>query len=73
MGRGKIWRVMYNLCQDQVTTINAKYELTNEIEIENGIRQVKALLGSESGILVDEVEVELRAEGLRKKYRHLMI
>ena len=64
---------MYNLCQNQVTTINTKYGLTDEIEIENGIRQGKVLSGTDFGALVDEVEVELRAEGLGIKYEHLMI
>ena len=71
--RGKIWRIMYNLCQDQVTTINTKYGPANEIELENGIRQGKVLSGPEFGALVDEVEVELRAEGLGIKYGHLII
>ena len=71
--RGKIWRVMYNLCQDQVATINTKYGPTSEIEIENGIRQGKVLSGPEFGVLVDDVEVELRTEGLGIKYGHLMI
>ena len=39
--RGKIWRVMYNLCQDQVTKINTKFGPANKIEIETGIRQEK--------------------------------
>ena len=71
--RGKIQKLMYNLCQDQVTTINTKYGPTNEIKLENGIRQGKVLSGPEFGVLVDEVEVELRAEGLGIKYEHLMI
>ena len=41
--RGKIWRVMYNLCQDQVTKMNTKYGPANKIEIETGIRQEKVL------------------------------
>ena len=64
---------MYNLCQDQVATINTKYGPTSEIEIENGIRQGKVLSGPEFGVLVDDVEVELRTEGLGIKYGHLMI
>ena len=71
--RGKIWRVMYNLCQVQVTTTNTKNGPTNKIEIENGIRQGKVLSGREFGILVDAVEVELRAKGFGIKYGHLMI
>ena len=60
--RGKIWRVMYDLCQGQVTTINTKCGSGNKIEIGNGIRQGKVLSGPEFGALVDKVEVELRAE-----------
>ena len=71
--RGKIWRVMYNLCQDQFTTINTKFGPTNEIEIENGIRQGKVLSGPEFRVLVDKVEVELRVGGLGINYGHLMI
>ena len=69
----KIWRIMYNLCQDQVTTINTKYGPANEIELENGISQGKVLSGPEFGELVNEVGVELRAEGLGIKFGHLMI
>ena len=72
-GRGDIWRIMWNLCQDQVTTINTKYGPTNEINLENGIRQGKVLSRPEFGELVDEVEVELRVEGLGIKHEHLMI
>ena len=53
---------MYNLCQDQVATINTKYGPTNQIEKENGIKQEKVLSGPDFGALVDEMEVELRAE-----------
>ena len=71
--RSKTWRVMCNFCQDQIITINTKYGPTNEIEIENGIRKGKVLSGPEFGGLIDEVEIELRAEGLDIKYGHLMI
>ena len=71
--RGKIQKLMYNLCQDQVIAINMKYGPTNEIETENGIRQGKLLSGPEFRALVDEVEVELRAERLVIKYGHRMI
>ena len=55
---------MYNLCQDQVTTINTKYGSANEIELENGIRQGKVLSGPEFGELVNEVGVELELKNL---------
>ena len=71
--RSKTWRVMYNFCQDRIITINTKYGPTNEIEIENGIRKGKVLSGPEFGELIDEVEIELRPEGLDIKYGHLMI
>ena len=64
---------MYNLCQDQVTTINTKYGPTNKIKLENGIRQGKVLSGPGFGVLLDEVQMELTAEGLGIKYVHLMI
>ena len=59
---------MYNLCQDQITTINTKYGPTTEIEIEIGIRQGKYYQDQGLGALVDEVEVELRVEGLVSGY-----
>ena len=71
--RGKIWRVIYNLCQDQVTTIKTKLGPTNETELENGIRQGKVLSGLGFGALVDELAVKLGAAGLGIKYGHLMI
>ena len=55
---------MYNLCQDQVTTTNMKHGPTNKNKLENGIRQGKVLSGLQFWVLVDEVELELRAEGL---------
>ena len=66
--RGKIWRIMYNSCQDQVTTINTKYGPTNKSKLEG-----KVLSGPEFGVLLDEVQMELTAEGLGIKYVHLMI
>ena len=44
-----------------------------QIELENVIRQGKVPSGPEFVPLVDEVEVELRAEGHGIKYVHLMI
>ena len=41
--------------------------------IRNGIRQGKVLSGPEFGVIVDEVEVELRAEELGIKYGHLLV
>ena len=65
--RGKIWRVMYNLCQDRFITINTKYGPTNDkTKIENEIRHGKVLSGAEE-------YQEIRAEGLAIKYWHLMI
>ena len=64
--------------RSQITTINTKYGPTNKTEIENGIRQGKVpelVLCQDQSLdrEVDEVEVELRAEGLRIKHGHLMI
>ena len=44
-----------------------------KIELENVIRQGKVLSGPEFGPLVDEVEVELRAERHGIKHVHLII
>ena len=41
--------------------------------IRNGIRQGKVLSEPEFGVIVDEVEVELRAEELGIKYGHLLV
>ena len=63
-GRSKIWRVMCNLYQDQVTTIITKYGTTIEIEVENEIRQRKVLPGPEFEARVDELEVKLELKDL---------
>ena len=64
---------MYNLWQDQVSKINTKYGPRNKFEIEHGIRQGKYYQDQSLGVLVDEGEVERRAEGLGIEYGYLMI
>ena len=62
--RGKIWRIMYNLSQDQVTTINTKYRPTNEVKLENGIRQGKVLSGPKFVALVMKWKWDLELKDL---------
>ena len=64
---------MYKLNQNLKTTITAKFGQTDAIKIENTIRQGKPLSGSEFALIIDHLNVDIRAEGYGIKYSHLII
>ena len=62
---------MHKLYQNQSTRTSTKYGLTKKIQLANGLSRGKTLSGTEFGALMDDVEVELVAEGLGIKYGYL--
>ena len=55
---------MHKLIKNQETRLMAKFRLTDTIVIEDSIRQVIPLLGPAFGLLIDELNVELRTTHL---------
>ena len=53
--RGKLWRIMHQLNNDQETRVMTKFGLTGTIVIEDR----RPLSGPEFGLLIDELNVEL--------------
>ena len=71
--RGKLWQIMHKLNSNQETRVMAKYGLTNTIVIENSIRQGRPLSGPEAGLLIDELNVELRKTDLGVQYGFIIL
>ena len=61
--KGKLWRVIYKLNQNLKTTIETKFGQADAINIEDCIRQGKPLSGPEFALLIDQLNVDIRAEG----------
>ena len=70
---GKLWRLMYKLNQNLKTTVTTKFGQTETINIIDSIRQGKPLSGPEFALLIDQLNVDIRAEGYGLKFSHLLI
>ena len=64
---------MYKLNQNLKTTVATKFGQTDAINIEYSIRQGKPLSGREFALLIDQLNVDIRAEGYGIIYSHLII
>ena len=64
---------MYKLNQSLKTTIATKFGQTDAINIEDSIRQGKPLSGPKFTLLIDQLNVDIRAEGYGIIYSHLII
>ena len=64
---------MYKLNQNLKTTLAAKFGQTDVIKIEDSIRQGKPLSGPEFALLIDHLNVGIRAEVYGIIYSHLII
>ena len=64
---------MYKLNQNLKTTLAAKFGQTDVIKIEGSIRQGKPLSGPEFALLIDHLNVGIRAEVYGIIYSHLII
>ena len=54
---------MYKLDQNLKTTIATKFGQTDTIDIEDRIRQGRPLLGLEFALLIDQLKMDIKAEG----------
>ena len=64
---------MNKLNQDLKTTIATKFGQTDTIDIEDSIRQGTPLSRPEFALLINQLNVDIRAEGYGIIYSHLMI
>ena len=71
--KDKIWRIMLKLKQNRKTTVPTKFGETKEIDTVDDIGQGNGLRGPEASVLVDEIEVELKAAGFTLNYGYLAI
>ena len=71
--KGKLWRIMYKLDRNLKTTIATKFGQTDTIDIEDRIRQGRPLLGLEFALLIDQPNVDIKAEGYGIISSHLII
>lgn len=62
---------MHKLYQNHSTRTSTKYGLIKKMQLENGVSREKTLSGTEFGALMDDVEVELVAEGLGINHGYL--
>ena len=67
--RGKLWRIMHKLNNNQETRIMTKFGLIDTIVIKDSIRQGRQLSGLEFGLLIDELNVGLRTTELGVQYQ----
>ena len=71
--KGKLWRIIYKLNQNLKSIIPTKFGQTDAINIGDSIRQSKPLSGLEFTLLIDQLNVDIRAEGYGIIYSHLII
>ena len=64
---------MYKLNQNLKTSVATKFGQTDAFNIEYSIRQGKPLSGPEFALLIDQLNVDIRAEGYGIIYSHLII
>ena len=55
--RGKLWRIMNKLNNNQETKVMTKFGLKDTIVIEDSNRQGRPLSGPEFGLLIDELNI----------------
>ena len=71
--RGKLWRVMYKLDKNQEKRVITKFGLTDAIVIEDSIRKGRPLSSPEFGLLIDDLNVELRTSDLGIQYGYIIL
>ena len=71
--KGKLWRIMHKLNNNQETRVMTKFGLTATIVIEDSIRQGRPLSEPEFGLLIDGLNVELRTTELGVQYGFIII
>ena len=71
--RGKLWRILKKLNQGLTTKVRTRYGYTEEIEIEESLRQGGVLSGPEFASYIDDLEKELQQAGLGVEYIEILI
>ena len=71
--RGKLYRIMHKLNNNQETRVMTKFGLTDTIVIEDSISQGRPLSSPEFGLLIDELNVELRTTDLGVQYGFIIL
>ena len=71
--RGKLWGIMHKLNNNQETRVMTKFGLTDTVVTEDSIRQERPLSTPEFGLLIDELNVELRTTDLGVLYGFIIL
>ena len=71
--RGKLYQTMHKLNISQETRVMTKSGLRDTIVIEDNIRQRRPLSGPEFGLLIDELNLELRTTDLGIQYGFIIL
>ena len=71
--KGKIWRVIYESNSNQKIKIQTKFGLTDEVIVNDSLRQGKPLSGPEFACFIDDQNCQLLAKDLETRYLYLTI
>ena len=71
--RGKLYQIIHKLNISQETRVMTKSGLRDTIVIEDNIRQRRPLSGPEFGLLIEELNLELRTTDLGIQYGFIIL
>ncbi len=71
--RGKLWRILIKLNSDIVVQIATRFGLTRVINVYGGVKQGGVLSVAQFARMIDELEAELKKEGLGVEFLGLLI
>ena len=71
--KGKIWHIIYELNNNQKIKIQTKFGLTDELIVDDSLRQGKPLSGPEFACFIDDLNCQLLAKDLGTRYLYLTI
>ena len=71
--KGKIWCVTYELKSNQKIKIQTKFGLTDEVIVNDSLRQGKPLSGPEFACFIDDLNCQLLAKDLGTRYLYVTI
>ena len=71
--RGKLWRILVKLNSNIVVQIATKFGLTRIINVSGGVKQGGVLSVAQFSRMIDELEAELKKEGLGVEYLEFLI
>ena len=71
--KGKIWHIIYELNSNQKIQIQTKFDLTDEVIVNDSLRQDKPLSGPEFAYFIDDLNFQLLTKDLGTRYLYLTI